>query len=91
MPFVVLSDLNPGLRESEVSVAVRDARGRLQRLRVERDFLKEASGRHYLPMGIVGRHPESKLVLIELPIEADSGANRLWVTPEDILEEAVAK
>ena len=43
-------------------------------------------GRFYLTVGIVYWDPKTKAVLIELPHEADSGANRLWVWPADFLE-----
>jgi hypothetical protein len=87
MPFL-RCDIKPGLRDSEVTVTVEDVNGRKQRLRVERDFLREEAGQLYLPIGIVVRHPEKPWVLIELPREADSGANRMWVAPEQLLQEA---
>jgi hypothetical protein len=79
----VLCDIAPGLRDEEISVAVRGTDGRRHFLRVDRDFVDEVDGRHYLPIGIVGRLP-GQGVLIELPHEADSGANRLWVREEQL-------
>jgi len=38
-----------------------------------------AGGKHYLAVGIVQLDYKQKRALIELPHEADSGANRLWV------------
>lgn len=90
MPFV-LCDIRPGLRDSEAGVTVRDINGRPQRLRIERDFLRREGGQYYLPIGIVARHPTEDRVLIELPQEADSGANRLWVSPNQLLQEAAVK
>lgn len=88
-PFVEC-DLGPGLRESEVQVTVRDMNGRPQRLRTERSFVRQENGDTYLPIGIVAQHPFEEKVLIEFPHEADSGANRIWVRPDQLLEEIAA-
>lgn len=77
MELVRCADVRDGLRSSEATVAVSDIRGSKQYLRVEREFLVEKSGVHYLPIGVVGH--DGNRALIELPHEADSGANRLWV------------
>ena len=49
-------------------------------------FLNKGGTR--LPVGIVHVDPKTKLVLIELPHEAETGANRLWVS-QDQLDEPV--
>lgn len=75
-----------GLRDSEVVAAFSDYSGRRHFIRVEGDFLyKEPDGR-YLPVGIVHIDPKTRLVLIELPQEAETGANRLWVREEQLGE-----
>lgn len=86
-PFVKVDRYGPGLRDSEASVGVRDVNGRTANLRCERDYLRIEGESQYLPIGIVGQHPQTKLVLIELPWEADNGANRLWVRPDQLLKE----
>jgi len=80
----VACDLAEGLRPSEVTVSIKDLQGNSEFLRVERDFLAEFQGRIYLPIGVIYR--EGKQVLIELPHEADSGTNRLWVDEATIFE-----
>ncbi|GEM_PF-1480830 len=80
----VRCDIDDGLRPSEATVEVKDVHGRSQFLRVERDFVKSFDGVSYLPMGIV--HRDNEVVLIELPHEADSGANRLWVPKSSVRE-----
>jgi hypothetical protein len=82
----VVCEVSQGLREAERTVAVKDVHGRSQFLRVPFDFLTQANGRQYLPVGVVHIDPRSKAVLVELPHEADSGANRLWVRAADLLE-----
>ena len=87
MAQVVCDEITPGLRESERTVAIKDVHGRRQFLRVRYDFLTPGKDhKFYLTVGIVHVDPKSKAVLIELPHEADSGANRLWVWPHDFLE-----
>jgi hypothetical protein len=84
----VRCDIDEGLRPSEVTVEVRDVDGRPEFLRVDRDVVAEFDNQPYLPIGIVYRDKESgkNLVLIELPHEADSGTNRLWVPMSSIRE-----
>jgi hypothetical protein len=55
-------------------------------LRVHRDFVKQVNNAWFLPIGIVYHDREKDLYLIELPHEADSGANRLWVSAATIYE-----
>lgn len=50
-----------------------------QSLRVARGFLTEMSGQSYLPVRVVGLDREGARALVQLPYEADSGANRIWV------------
>jgi hypothetical protein len=90
MAHVVCEQVSPGLRESEVIVAIKDQSGRRHFIRVERDFLTMDKGKSYLPVGLVHVDPKSRAVLLELPHEAETGANRLWVRPEDLLDQIEA-
>lgn len=80
--------VSEGLRASEAIAIFRDFKGRRHFLRVERDFLSDEGGTFYLPIGVVHVDPRTKLVLIELPHEAETGANRLWVE-QDQLDELI--
>lgn len=82
-------ETRPGLRESEAGVTVYDLAGRPQRLRTEWGLLRKEGDRYYLPIGVVGKHPEEDRVLIEFPHEADSGANRIWVRQDQLLQEVM--
>ena len=75
-----------GLRASEAVATLRDHSGRRHFIRVERDLLSQENGSAFLPIGIVHVDPRSKMILIELPHEAETGANRLWVTPDQMDE-----
>jgi hypothetical protein len=81
MPLV-LCEVSDGLRPSEATVAVKDTTGRSEFLRIEKDFLTVEGGQPYLSVGGVYDDRAKGVVLIELPHEADSGHNRLWV-PRD--------
>jgi hypothetical protein len=80
--------VSEGLRPSEAVATLRDYHGRRHFIRVERDFLSERGGPMYLPIGVVHVDPRTRAVLIELPHEAETGANRLWVT-QDQMDEPV--
>jgi hypothetical protein len=87
MALVVCDEIGPGMRPSERTVAVKDVYGRREFLRADADFLTPGTGgRHYITVGLVHVDPKSQAVLIELPHEAYSGANRLWVRPQDLLD-----
>jgi hypothetical protein len=90
MARVVCEEVKPGLRDSERTVAVRDVRGNLHYLRVDADFLTKAGGKYYLPVGAVGEDAVKGFLLVELPVEADSGANRIWVRKSQVPEEVEA-
>jgi hypothetical protein len=77
-----------GLRASEALAIFRDYQGRKHYLRVERDYLSQENGVYFLPVGVVHVDPRTSLVLIELPHEAETGANRLWVN-QDQLDEPI--
>lgn len=84
MTYFVACEVSGGLRPSEATVAVRNAEGGKAFLRVERDFLGEFNGRPHLPVGVIHLDPGAGKALIELPHEADSGVNRLWVYWSDL-------
>ncbi|HEY8505456.1 MAG TPA: hypothetical protein VIL46_12810 [Gemmataceae bacterium] len=86
MAKVRCENVSEGLRASEALASLRDYGGRRHFIRVERDFLSEQGGRFYLPVGVVHVDPRTKAVLIELPHEAETGANRLWVAEEQLDE-----
>jgi hypothetical protein len=60
-------------------VGVLDERENRHFLRVAQGVVRRCDGKSYLPIGIVDADQRAGRVLIQLPYEADSGANRLWV------------
>lgn len=76
--------VTPGLRESEVLAQFSDVAGRRHFIRVERDFLGWEGETPFLSVGVVGVDPKTKNVLVELPHEAETGANRVWIKPDQL-------
>ena len=72
-------EIKAGFLVNELAVAVADERGNRQHLRVNQHLVAHENGKHYLAIGIVELDLRKKRALVELPHEADSGANRLWV------------
>ena len=83
----VLCQEEPGIREGDVTASVRDVNGRLQFVQVTAGLISRDGGKSYLPVGFVDIQRRTRTVLIELPTEADSGANRLWVKFDDLRQE----
>lgn len=88
MAKIRCSNISEGLRPSEAVASFVDLHGRTHFIRVERDFLAEHEGATFLPVGVVHVDPKSKAVLVELPHEAETGANRLWMK-QDALDEPI--
>jgi hypothetical protein len=54
---------------------------------VERGLLTEEGGKYYLSVGLVHVSHERKTALVSLPVEADSGAHRVWVRFDHLKQE----
>jgi hypothetical protein len=62
-----------------VVAGVKNEKGEKQFLSVSKGMIGQYRGKKYLAVGIVQVDHDRKRVLVELPREADSGVNRLWV------------
>ncbi len=80
----VLCEVSDGLRQSEATVKLTTYDGRPEYLPVDRGFVSEDGGKHFLSVGLVHVNHEKKAALVSLPVEADSGAHRVWVTLDQI-------
>jgi len=85
MDTAVVCEVSPGLRDSERTVAVANVHGRKEFLRIEGSYLRREGEQTYSPVGFIYEHPASGSVLIELPLEADSGARRMFVPKQNML------
>jgi hypothetical protein len=64
---------------------VRDYNHRQHFLRVEHYLLLIKGNAQYLPVAMIHVDPQTRAHLVELPLEADSGAHRIWVPHESVL------
>jgi hypothetical protein len=82
----VLCEVRPGPGTVACSVGVRGTDNVRTFLTVQQDFVTRRQGKNYLPIGVVHRDKEKGVALIEFPVEADSGAHRIWVSLSSLLE-----
>ena len=83
---LVRCEVHPGVGTVAASVAVRDTSNVRTFLEVDRTMVTQRQGQAYLPVGLVYRDKEKGVALIEFPVEADSGAHRIWVPLASLLE-----
>src|SRR5438552_8487953 len=83
---LVSCEVSEGLRSSEATVKLITYDGLPEFLPVDRGLLSEEGGKHYLSVGLIHVSHEKKAALISLPVEADSGAHRLWVRLDQLKE-----
>jgi hypothetical protein len=75
----VCCEVSDGLRPSEATARVTTYDGRPEFLPVDRGLLSQEGGRFYLSVGLIHISREKQAALVALPVEADSGAHRVWV------------
>jgi hypothetical protein len=75
----VVCEVTPGLRSSEATVKLRTYEGRPEFLPVDRGLVSTEGDKSYLSVPVIHISHEKKAALIALPVEADSGAHRVWV------------
>jgi hypothetical protein len=78
-------EVSEGLRPAEATVRITDENNRGHFLPVDRELLNEEGGRYYLPVTLVHVDERKKRALVGLPIETDSGYNRLWVRQKQLV------
>jgi hypothetical protein len=83
---ILCEEVSPGLRKADAILTFLDVHGRRHFLQIEQDFLVHRNGHSYLPVGLVHHDARSGAFLIELPHEAETGVNRLWVSAEKVLD-----
>jgi hypothetical protein len=87
----LICHISEGARPAEATVEVRDFAGRAEYLPVDRGFLAEEGGKHFLPVGVVQVDPDQRAALVMLPVETDSGAHQIWVSLADLQGNGEAK
>ncbi len=79
-------EISEGPRANYKTVGVASIEGHTEYLAIEERFLVRQGGSYLLPVSFIGRDPRHKTALVQLPVEADSGANRVWVSAEAVTE-----
>ena len=69
-------------------VGVPSIEGYTEYLTIEDRFLAKRGEQLLLPVSIVGKDRRHDTALVQLPSEADSGANRVWVKQEALTPES---
>jgi hypothetical protein len=78
--------VNDGLRSSEATVTIREYDGTDQYLPIDRGVLSHRDGEMYLSVSLIHLDDSKGIALVGLPVEADSGAHRIWVNYTDLAE-----
>ncbi|MBY0456808.1 MAG: hypothetical protein K2V38_05690 [Gemmataceae bacterium] len=81
---LVKCEVTDGPRQNVKSVGVLSVEGFAEYLAIEERFLVPRGDHLLLPVRIIARDPRQKTALVQLPVEADSGANRVWVSSESL-------
>lgn len=79
-------EVKEGPRAGFKAVGVPSIEGHTEYLAIEERFLVPRGGELLLPVLPVGRDRRYNTVLVQLPLEADSGANRVWVRGDLLTE-----
>lgn len=83
----VICEVSEGLRKSEATVKLIAFDGRPEFLPVDRGLLSLEGDKHYLSVPVLHVAHEKKAALIALPVEADSGAHRVWVHLDNLKQD----
>jgi hypothetical protein len=75
-----------GLRTKEVTVEVGDFGGRREFLPVDAEMIEKRENQSYLPVTVLHVDKANRAAIVSLPVEADSGAHRIWVKLSDLVE-----
>ena len=87
------TELSDGARPGWKTVGVASVEGHTEYLSIEERFLVPRPEGPMLAVRLVARDPVQKTSLVQLPTEADSGANRVWVWNDALIDshsEAIA-
>jgi hypothetical protein len=79
----VLEGPRPGFK----GIGVPSIEGHQESLAIEEQFLAKRNGAYLLPVFVVGLDRQHGTALVQLPVEADSGARRVWVRKDDLITE----
>src|SRR5689334_14896514 len=85
---LISCEVTEGPRPGFKAVGVASIEGHTEYLTIEERFLVRRGEDYLLPVDLVGRDRRHGTALVQLPFEADSGANRVWVKGQNLTEAA---
>lgn len=71
--------VSEGLRKAEATVTVQEYDGTPQHFPLDRGLISRSTGRDMIPVRVLQYDQTGELALVSLPVEADSGTQRIWV------------
>lgn len=83
---LIRCEVTEGPRPGFKAIGVASIEGHSEYLAIEERFLVRRGDDYLLPIRVVGRDRHHGTALIQLPVEADSGANRVWVRIDALTE-----
>ena len=78
----ILCAVADGLRKAEATVTVMEYDGTPQHFPLDRGLISSIGGQEAIPVRILQYDQTGSLALVSLPVEADSGTQRIWVKTE---------
>lgn len=79
---LVRCEISDGPRAGYKTIGVPSVEGYNEYLAIEERFLARRGDALWLPVVAIGHDRHQKITLVQLPVEADSGARRVWVADE---------
>lgn len=79
------------LGNGHIIAEIQDHTGQREQVAVEEAYLLKRGSRIFLPVWFISQDQNSKLVQVELPQEAASGVNRIWLQPDKTYQEAESR
>lgn len=77
-------EVTEGPRPGYKAIGVASIEGRNEYFSIEERCLVRQGNEYLLPVWLIGRDPRYQTALVQLPVEADSGANRVWVKGDSL-------
>jgi hypothetical protein len=79
-------DVSKGLRDAEASITVHEYDGTPQYFPLDRGLVAKIRKRDTVPVRLLWADLDKKTAFVTLPVQADSGASRIWVPLDNLIQ-----
>jgi hypothetical protein len=86
MTALLKCEVTRGPRNGYKTIGVASIEGYSEYMSIEDRFLVPQGETFLLPVQLIGQNKVRHIYLVQLPVEADSGANRVWVSDEIVVD-----